>query len=115
MIRELFLEFTRAHIPFHAAEGPVYGTALMAELARHGYRVGPGTLCPILHAFEGAECLRRANQVVAGRLRKYYRTTPLGRRTLARAQAQLVELVAEVLPRGGQTARGIRSVQHRPR
>jgi DNA-binding PadR family transcriptional regulator len=105
MIRTLFLGFIRVHILFHAAEGPVYGTALMAELARHGYQVGPGTLYPILHALERAGCLRREKQVVGGRVRKYYRATPAGRRTLSRAQAQLAELVGEVLP-------GIENRQH---
>jgi DNA-binding PadR family transcriptional regulator len=100
MIRELFLGFIRVHILFHAADGPVYGTALMAELARHGYRIGPGTLYPILHALENAGYLRRETQVVNGRVRKYYRTTPAGRRILTRAQAQLVELANEVLPAG---------------
>ena len=98
MIRELFLGFIRVHILFHATEGPVYGTELMAELARHGYRIGPGTLYPILHALETAGYLRRTAQVVNGRVRKYYRATPAGRRLLARAQAKLVELAHEVLP-----------------
>ncbi len=98
MLRELFLGFIRAHILFHATEGPVYGTELMEELARHGYRIGPGTPYPILHALEAGGYLRRAAQVVNGRVRKYYRGTPAGRRLLARAQAQLVELAHEVLP-----------------
>jgi PadR family transcriptional regulator PadR len=98
MIRELFLGFIRVHILFHATEGPVYGTELMVELGRHGYRIGPGTLYPILHALEAAGYLRRAAQVVNGRVRKYYRATPAGRRLLGRAQAQLVELAHEVLP-----------------
>jgi DNA-binding PadR family transcriptional regulator len=98
MLRELFLGFIRVHILFHAAEAPVYGTALMEELARHGYQVGPGTLYPILHALQSQGCLRREDHVVNGRVRKYYRITPAGRRTLTRAQAQLRELVEEVLP-----------------
>jgi DNA-binding PadR family transcriptional regulator len=100
MIRELFLGFIRVHILFHAAESPVYGTALMAELARHGYQVGPGTVYPILHALERAGYLRRERRVVNGRIRKYYRATPAGRRILNRAQVQLVELAHEVLPEG---------------
>jgi len=98
MLRELFLGFIRVHILFHAAEESVYGAALMEELARHGYHVGPGTLYPILHALQGQRYLRREDQIVNGRVRKYYRITPTGRRTLTRAQAQLRELVEEVLP-----------------
>lgn len=97
MIRELFLGFIRIHILYHATGEPVYGTELMVELARHGYRIGPGTLYPILHTLEAAGYLRRETQVVNGRVRKYYRASPAGRRLLARAQAQLVELAHEVL------------------
>jgi DNA-binding PadR family transcriptional regulator len=98
MLRELFLGFIRVHILFHAAEAPVYGTALMEELARHGYQVGPGTLYPILHALQSQGYLRREELIVNGRVRKYYRATPAGQRTLTRAQSQLRELVGEVLP-----------------
>ena len=101
MLRSLLLGFVRMHILFHASDAPVYGTALMAELGRHGYRIGPGTLYPILHALERQGYLRRAEQVVDGKVRKYYRLTPTGRRSLARAQAQLCELVGEVLPGAG--------------
>lgn len=98
MLRDLFLGFIRVHVLFHAAKAPVYGTALMAELGRHGYRVGPGTLYPILHSLEQHGLLRREAQVVNGRVRKYYRATAAGRGLLGRAQAQLRELAVEVLP-----------------
>ena len=97
MLRELFLGFSRVHILYHAGEGRVYGAALMAELARHGYTLSPGTLYPILHRLEGDGYLQRKEAVVNGRVRKYYTLTPAGRRTLARAKTQLRELVAEVL------------------
>jgi DNA-binding PadR family transcriptional regulator len=115
MIRELFLGFIRVHILFHATEGPIYGTELMMELARHGYRIGPGTLYPILHALEAGGYLRRAVQVVNGRVRKYYRATPAGRRLLARAQAQLVELANEVLPAARNIGTGRSAVRRRTR
>lgn len=98
MLRTLFLGFIRIHILFHAAEGPVYGASLMAELPRHGYRVGPGTLYPILHGLEHQGFLRQEQCVVRGKVRKYYRITAAGRRLLARARRQLRELVQEVLP-----------------
>jgi PadR family transcriptional regulator PadR len=98
MLRDLFLGFIRVHILFHAAEAPVYGTALMAELGRHGYRVGPGTLYPILHSLEQDGLLRREARVVNGKMRKYYRATAAGQRLLGRAQGQLRELAGEVLP-----------------
>jgi DNA-binding PadR family transcriptional regulator len=42
-------------------------------------------------------------------MRKYYRATPAGRRTLSRAQAQLAELVDEVLPATEDRQRPVRS------
>jgi PadR family transcriptional regulator, regulatory protein PadR len=99
VLRSLLLGFVRMHILHHAAEGPVYGVALMAELGRHGYRIGPGTLYPILHTLETQGFLRQDGQVVNGKVRKYYRATKSGEKILARAQAQLRELVDEVLPR----------------
>ena len=108
MLRELLLGFMRMHILFHAREAPVFGVALMTELERHGYRVGPGTLYPILHRLERHGFLRRGTQVVNGKVQKYYRITPAGRRILGRAQAQLHELVEEVLPAGSPTGRGTR-------
>ncbi len=35
-----------------AAEGPIYGLAMIEELRRHGYKLSTGTLYPILQAME---------------------------------------------------------------
>jgi PadR family transcriptional regulator, regulatory protein PadR len=115
MLRELFLGFIRVHILFHATEGPVYGTELMEELARHGYRIGPGTLYPILHAMAARGYLRYARQVVKGRARKYYRATPAGQRLLAKAQAKLIELAHEALPADRKLERAPTAVRRRTR
>jgi len=40
----------RLHILHHAAEEELYGHWMIEELGRHGYRVSPGTLYPMLHA-----------------------------------------------------------------
>ncbi len=40
------------HVLHHAACEPVYGLAMIEELARHGYRLSAGTLYPILHGLE---------------------------------------------------------------
>ncbi len=112
MLRHLFLGFMRVHILHHAAEGPVYGVALMTELGRHGYQIGPSTIYPLLHRLERQGLLRSTPRKLAGKIRKYYDITPAGRRTLARAQRQLRELVDEALTpveraarsRGGRSA-----------
>ena len=33
-------------------EGELYGLCMMKELKRHGYRVSPGTLYPLLHVLQ---------------------------------------------------------------
>ena len=49
---DLLSGFMRIHILHHAAEGEVYGQWLIEELGRHGYRLSPGTLYPMLQAME---------------------------------------------------------------
>jgi PadR family transcriptional regulator PadR len=97
MLREFFLGFIKIHVLHHAAKEPVFGLALQRELARHGYDLSPGTLYPVLHTLERAGYLEREDRVVDGKVRKYYRTTPLGDQALAEARAKIAELVMEVL------------------
>jgi PadR family transcriptional regulator, regulatory protein PadR len=97
MLRDFFLGFIKIHILHHAAHEPVFGLALIRELARHGYDVSPGTVYPILHELERSGYLRREDRVVQGKVRKYYHTTPFGNQALEEARAKIAELVAEVL------------------
>lgn len=99
--RQLFLGFVRTHILFHAAEAPICGVEISDELASHGYRLGPGTLYPILHALAAAKLLRCMAKVQSGRIRKYYTITARGRWALDQAKKRLKELVEEVLDSKG--------------
>ena len=66
--------FVRIHILHHAAETEVYGQWLIEELARHGYRISPGTLYPMLQAMEerGYLTSREDSDGRLGRRRKVY-------------------------------------------
>ncbi len=97
MLREFFLGFIKIHILYHATREPVFGLDLIRELERHGYRLSPGTLYPILHNLEELGYLQRKAQVVDGKVRKYYVATPRGKRALTEARRQIAELVAEVI------------------
>jgi DNA-binding PadR family transcriptional regulator len=97
VLRDVSLGFMRAHVLHHCAEGPVYGLDMMEELRRHGYRVGPGTLYPMLHSLEQAGFLRSAHQVVDGKTRRYYRTTRNGQRLLNDLRARIGEVADELL------------------
>jgi len=97
LVRDIFLAFVRVHVLHHAAEGPIYGAAMIEELARHGYQLGPGTMYPTLHALRDKGYLEEERRVVGGKVRKYYRITATGRRALALLRPKVRELVGEVL------------------
>jgi len=97
MLRDFFLGFVKIHILHHAAEEPIYGLAMIEELERHGYEIGPGTIYPMLHEMEQEGWLVREDRVVDGRVRKYYRATEPGCAALREARVKIRELVAEVL------------------
>jgi DNA-binding PadR family transcriptional regulator len=97
VMRHFFGGFVRMHVLYHAAKEPIWGLEMMEELRRHGYRLGPGTLYPILHSLEAAGFLTSQLAIVSGKRRKNYRITNSGRKLLRRAQGQLRELVSELL------------------
>jgi DNA-binding PadR family transcriptional regulator len=101
LLRDFFLGFVKIHVLNHASREPVYGLALISELGRHGYRLGPGSLYPLLHSLEAAGFLNRENSIVDGRVRKYYVGTKLGAKALDEARVKIRELVKEVLEGGG--------------
>jgi DNA-binding PadR family transcriptional regulator len=95
--REFFLGFIKIHILYHAAREAIYGADIAGELARHGYSVSPGTLYPTLHRLSQEGYLAREARLVDGRVRKYYRATPKGRRMLEKSRKMVTELVAELM------------------
>lgn len=105
MVREFCLGFIKVHILHHAAEEPVYGLALIAELRRHGYELSPGKLYPVLHELEAAGYLARLNRVVNGKVRKYYALTRRGGAALRAAREKIGELVGELLQTGVATGK----------
>ena len=96
LTRDLFLGFVKAHILYHAGQGPVYGLWLIEELSHHGYKLSAGSLYPILHRLEQDGLLASEKQVMAGKARKCYRLTPAGRKALQQAQRQATELLDEI-------------------
>ena len=93
--RQLFYGLIRIHVLVHASHEPIFGFAMMRELAHHGYRIGPGTLYPLLHGLERARLLQSSPDHEGGR-RRMYRITAAGRRALARAKEKVDELHHEL-------------------
>ena len=67
------------------------------ELARHGYRLSPGTLYPTLHRLEKEGYLESTSKVIGGRVRKYYQITAEGKLVLEQSKKKISELVTEVI------------------
>jgi DNA-binding PadR family transcriptional regulator len=98
--RDLFLGFIKLHILYHASLEPVYGLWLIEELARHGYRLSPGTLYPILHSLEAGGLLSSEGRRVGGKRRRYYRLTEAGRASLEQGRQKAEELLRELKDSG---------------
>jgi DNA-binding PadR family transcriptional regulator len=97
MMRNIFLGFIRIHLLHHASEGEIFGVEMMEELRRHGYSISSGTLYPILHSLEEDGYLTRRDEVVNGKVRKYYRITEKGIDALEDAKKKIQELTEEVM------------------
>ncbi len=95
--RELYSGLIRLHVLHHAAEEPIFGLGMLEELTRHGYRISPGTLYPLLHGLEKKGYLRARERRSGKSLRKVYRATPLGKQALAAAKSKVRELFRELI------------------
>jgi DNA-binding PadR family transcriptional regulator len=93
--RELYSGLVRLHVLYHAAKQPIFGLQMIEELARHGYRLSPGTLYPVLHGMEQRGLLSSERKGAAND-RRVYRATPDGRRALATAKRRVRELFREL-------------------
>ena len=92
----LLAGLVRLHILHHAAEGDIYGQWMIEELARHGYRMSPGTLYPLLHGMEEKGYLESRQERAGRSVRRLYHATPLGREALALARDKVRELFGEI-------------------
>jgi PadR family transcriptional regulator PadR len=96
--REFLLSFWKIHILHHAEEAPIYGNWIAEELFRHGYKISPGTLYPLLRRMEKNGWLESTPTDGSGsRGRREYRLTPAGAEILAFIREQVVELHHEVI------------------
>lgn len=97
LLKHFFGGFVRLHILHHAIMEPIYGIEMIEELGRHGYKLSPGTLYPILHNLAEAGYLTSEDEVIDGKRRKNYRATKQGEKLLREARVKLRELFREVV------------------
>lgn len=94
--REIFTGLIRIHVLVHAEHESLFGLAMMEELKLHGYRIGPGTLYPLLHGMERDGLLKSQLKNITGRRRRLYKITPAGRKALKKARVMVDELHHEL-------------------
>ena len=94
--RELFFGLIRIHVLLHASYEPIFGLAMMEELTHHGYRIGSGTLYPLLHGLERGGLLKSSLKSVGGRRRRVYKITAVGKKALDKAKVKVDELHYEL-------------------
>jgi DNA-binding PadR family transcriptional regulator len=95
--KDLYSGLIRLHVLSHACQEPVFGVGIIEELARHGYRLSPGTLYPLLHGLEERGYLSSTEETGGRQSRRVYRTTTKGRRAATAAKLKVRELFSELL------------------
>ena len=95
--RDLLVGLVRLHVLHHAAEDEIYGQWIIDELARHGYKLSPGTLYPLLHAMEKRGYLSSRERRSGRSVRRVYRATSKGRKALLVVKDKVRELFHELL------------------
>jgi DNA-binding PadR family transcriptional regulator len=93
---DLYGGLVRLHILHHASQEPVFGLWIIEELRRHGYKLSPGTLYPMLHGMERKGYLRSRKRRAGRRIRRVYEITREGRAALRDARAKVRELFGEL-------------------
>jgi DNA-binding PadR family transcriptional regulator len=92
----LYSGLIRLHVLHHASNEPIFGLEMIEELARHGYRLSPGTMYPLLHGLENKGLLRSSRTGRRPNSRLVYRATAAGRTALAVAKDKVRELFSEL-------------------
>ena len=100
--QDLYVGLVRLHVLHHAAEEPIFGLGIISELARHGYRLGPGTIYPLLRSMERRGWLKAEDKIVGGRRRIHYTATSAGIAALRIGRERVRELFDEMSGSPGQ-------------
>jgi PadR family transcriptional regulator, regulatory protein PadR len=95
--REFVSGFIRLHILYHAAQEPLVGFWMIEELRRHGYKMSPGTIYPLLHSLQKKGYLSVEVKREGRRSWREYSATKEGKIVLNAAKRKLRELFHELI------------------
>src|SRR5437764_14281415 len=89
--QDLYSGLIRLHVLHRAVQEPIFGLGMIEELKRHGYRISPGTLYPLLSGLEKKGYLVSREQRHGKSLRRVYRATRQGELVLSAARQKVRE------------------------
>ena len=87
----------KIYVLHRASLSPVCGIEIINSLDQRGHVASPSLVYPTLQRLKSEGLLRSEEQVVNGKVRKYYETTSKGLEVLKSAKEKVRELVDEVL------------------
>lgn len=93
---DLYSGLIRLHILHHACEEEIFGLWMIEELGRHGYKLSPGTIYPLLHSLEERGFLVSREKRIGSRYRRLYKATSAGRKALLAAKGKVQQLFGEL-------------------
>lgn len=79
-----------------ASKEPMYGWALRKSLNAVGYRIGSGTLYPLLRSLEANGLMRSRAQPVGKRMVRYYELTVEGKLRLTALRGEILRVVRDI-------------------
>jgi len=94
--RDLYSGMMPLDILCHAAERPILGFGMVEELARHGYRISPGTFYPCCTDWRRKATSSQRKLPKGKSLRNVYQATPPGRKALAAAKSRVRAFIGEL-------------------
>src|SRR5258705_6324187 len=87
--QDLYGGLIRLHILHHAAKKPVFGLWFIEELARHGYKLSPATLYPLLHGLGEKGYFHSIKEREGKSLPRLSQRTPFRRQALVAARQKV--------------------------
>jgi len=93
---DLLSGLVELHVLYHAVQEEIFGLGMIQELERHGYRISPGTLYPLLHRLTRRGYLKVRGVRLGRTRRRLYQATPKGRKALAAIHNHVRELIREL-------------------
>ena len=96
MDRDFLRGFVKLYTLWRASKEDVYGVQILNEMEKLGFKLSPCTLYPTLAALLAERDVKVYQKVVNGKVRKFYRLTPKGRRELDEVRKRLKVLMRQV-------------------